>query len=202
MQWLENSSYLAACTLCQQNLSIDHCIRLLCYHVFHWNCLNNYGESITSANQGSGDISVNCPSCNVPLAPPTDISSPLAEEIRKQLSTAQWCRANLSRSSPLPTSNNISNDIVIRNNISENGPKLSSQLAPAFHPLPQPPPVVIPFNHDNPLDCDEFINSVPNARKFFNGNHVFYDSHTNIRDVDEDKYRRRSMLETIYKWLR
>ncbi|XP_074604730.1 zinc finger protein-like 1 homolog [Brevipalpus obovatus] len=196
LQWLEDSSYQPVCILCNQNLSSDTCVRLLCFHIFHWNCLDNHAKNLT-ANSSQSDSIINCPTCRGPLVPPNEVSSPLAEELRRLLSTAQWCRANLSRS--FSTLNDSSKGSPGKNNLVEYTPKVITKMSESFR---QSPPVVIPLSHlTNSLDCDD-LNSVTNARKLNNSNHLHHHSHTTILDVDENKYRRRSVKESISKWLR
>ncbi|KAH9507220.1 Zinc finger protein-like 1 [Bulinus truncatus] len=95
LQWLQDSDYSPLCTLCHQNLSDeDHgdCIRLTCYDVFHWNCLNQYAQRLPPQTAPAG---YTCPICNACIFPPPNLASPVADAVKILLQQVNWARAGL-----------------------------------------------------------------------------------------------------------
>ncbi|XP_072025943.1 zinc finger protein-like 1 homolog [Amphiura filiformis] len=92
LQWLQDSDYSTKCTLCNNQLEDNEVVRLICYDVFHWMCLNDYAKQLPSHTAPAG---YTCPSCNTGVFPPSNMVSPVAQSLREMLSKVNWARAGL-----------------------------------------------------------------------------------------------------------
>ncbi|ALC47418.1 CG5382 [Drosophila busckii] len=92
LQWLRDSDYISNCTLCGTTLEQGECVRLVCYHVYHWDCLNARQASLPANTTPSGH---QCPSCNVEIFPTSNLVSPVAEALKKYLAQVNWGRNGL-----------------------------------------------------------------------------------------------------------
>ncbi|XP_013398399.1 zinc finger protein-like 1 homolog isoform X2 [Lingula anatina] len=95
LQWLQDSDYNPVCTLCQRSLADEdagNCVRLLCYDVFHWSCLNAYAQQLPANTAPAG---YQCPACKTGIFPANNIASPVADALRTLLSEVNWARAGL-----------------------------------------------------------------------------------------------------------
>ncbi|XKL69516.1 hypothetical protein PGB90_007285 [Kerria lacca] len=92
LKWLQDGDYNPICELCSSNLSEDECVRLVCYHVFHWHCLNDYAKQLPATMAPAG---YTCPICNSHIFPPSNLVSPVADVLRKKFETVNWARAGL-----------------------------------------------------------------------------------------------------------
>uniref|UniRef100_A0A336M4K7 Zinc finger protein-like 1 homolog n=1 Tax=Culicoides sonorensis TaxID=179676 RepID=A0A336M4K7_CULSO len=96
LQWLKDSDYDSSCKLCGNPLESEDnekdCVRLICYHVFHWDCLNQFQLSLPSNTAPSGR---KCPMCSDPIFPPPNLVSPVCEALRNRLSQVNWGRNEL-----------------------------------------------------------------------------------------------------------
>lgn len=92
LQWLQDSDYNPICEICTKSLSEGECIRLTCYHVFHWTCAEGKYRALPRTTAPAG---YQCPSCATPVFPPPNLVSPVAEELREKLAGVNWARAGL-----------------------------------------------------------------------------------------------------------
>ncbi|XP_005101889.1 zinc finger protein-like 1 homolog [Aplysia californica] len=95
LQWLQDSDYSPLCTLCNRGLSDEECgecVRLSCYDVFHWSCLNQYAQQFPAHTAPAG---YTCPLCNSCIFPQTNLASPVADALRSLLKQVNWARAGL-----------------------------------------------------------------------------------------------------------
>lgn len=92
LQWLEDSDYNPRCQFCSQDLADEPCVRLICYHVFHWVCLDKYARSLPEDTAPAG---YTCPACQDCIFPPENLVSPVAETLREVLKDVNWARAGL-----------------------------------------------------------------------------------------------------------
>ncbi|XP_074644056.1 zinc finger protein-like 1 isoform X2 [Tubulanus polymorphus] len=94
LRWLQDSDYNPVCLLCNNHLQQDHlpCVRLLCYDIFHWDCINNYAKKLPKNTAPAG---YQCPVCKSGLFPSVNQVSPVAESLRTLLSQVNWARAGL-----------------------------------------------------------------------------------------------------------
>lgn len=92
LHWLQDSDYNPVCTLCNGSLAEGDVVRLICFDVFHWGCLNSYASSLPTNTAPAG---YTCPNCKAAVFPPENQVSPVADQLRKVLSTAPWARVGL-----------------------------------------------------------------------------------------------------------
>ncbi|XP_030369225.1 zinc finger protein-like 1 homolog [Scaptodrosophila lebanonensis] len=92
LQWLRDSDYISNCTLCGTTLEQGDCVRLVCYHVFHWDCLNARQAGLPANTAPRGH---QCPSCNVEIFPASNLVSPVADALKNYLSQVNWGRNGL-----------------------------------------------------------------------------------------------------------
>jgi len=89
VSWLQDNDYNPNCSLCQRSLTetSEETIRLICYDLFHWSCLDEYFRSFPSHTAPDG---YTCPICNTCIFPPSNLVSPVADHIRRKLATVNW----------------------------------------------------------------------------------------------------------------
>ncbi|PNI93918.1 ZFPL1 isoform 6, partial [Pan troglodytes] len=92
LQWLQDSDYNPNCRLCNIPLASRETTRLVCYDLFHWACLN---ERAAQLPRNTAPAGYQCPSCNGPIFPPTNLAGPVASALREKLATVNWARAGL-----------------------------------------------------------------------------------------------------------
>ncbi|KAL9899056.1 zinc finger protein-like 1 homolog [Glossina fuscipes fuscipes] len=92
LDWLQDADYVANCTLCSTGLEEGECVRLVCYHVFHWECLNARQSSLPGNTAPSGH---QCPTCKTEIFPTSNLVSPVGDALKQQLSKVNWGRNGL-----------------------------------------------------------------------------------------------------------
>ncbi|XP_064143888.1 zinc finger protein-like 1 isoform X2 [Loxodonta africana] len=92
LQWLQDSDYNPTCRLCNMPLATRDTIRLICYDLFHWACLN---ERATQLPRNTAPAGYQCPNCNGPIFPASNLAGPVASALREKLATVNWARAGL-----------------------------------------------------------------------------------------------------------
>lgn len=92
LHWLQDSDYNPVCTLCNGSLAEGDVVRLICFDVFHWACLNSYAASLPTNTAPAG---YSCPNCKSTVFPPENQISPVADQLRQMLATAPWARVGL-----------------------------------------------------------------------------------------------------------
>lgn len=95
LQWLQDSDYSPDCPLCTRSLSDEtcgECVRLTCYDVFHFACLNQYAQQLPANTAPAG---YSCPTCKAGIFPPSNMVSPVADNLRQMLSKVNWARTGL-----------------------------------------------------------------------------------------------------------
>lgn len=92
IQWLKDSDYVSNCTLCGHTLENGDCIRLICYHVFHWECLNARQSGLPPTTAPGGHT---CPICSNAIFPPPNLISPVADMLKSRLGQVNWGRNEL-----------------------------------------------------------------------------------------------------------
>ncbi|XP_032818575.2 zinc finger protein-like 1 isoform X1 [Petromyzon marinus] len=95
LQWLQDSDYSPDCPLCSTALAGGDTVRLMCYDVFHWACLNTMAAQLPPNTAPAGYC---CPSCKAPIFPSPNLAGPVATALRAQLSSVNWARAGLGLS--------------------------------------------------------------------------------------------------------
>ena len=92
LAWLQDSDYNPNCEFCHGPLADDDCVRLVCYHLYHWVCLDHHCRSLPAATAPAG---YTCPVCSAAIFPPDNLVSPVADQLRKVLQDVNWARAGL-----------------------------------------------------------------------------------------------------------
>ncbi len=85
------------------NLSDGSTVRLTCYDLFHWDCLNKCASSLPPNTAPAG---YTCPNCEVCVFPPSNLVSPVGEALKKKLINVNWARIRLG----LPLASTPQND--------------------------------------------------------------------------------------------
>ena len=89
LSWLQDNDIGEDCALCQRSLTQtgEETIRLICYDLFHWTCLNEYFRSFPNHTAPAG---YTCPTCRTCVFPPENLVSPVADHLRTKLTQADW----------------------------------------------------------------------------------------------------------------
>ncbi|KAJ8949230.1 hypothetical protein NQ318_022742 [Aromia moschata] len=174
LQWLQDSDYNSICELCSKDLVPDDSIRLTCYHVFHWSCLDHFSRQLPPTTAPRG---YTCPSCKSPLFPAPNLTF-----LEKKLAGVNWARAGLG----LPLLSEEREVKAVINHVGTSMPRAT----------PSPSHSVVDVDDHGAFNRTDSYQISSNRR-------IFQD----IRDVktvgfdhDEDKYKRRSILELIGNW--
>ncbi|XP_042296460.1 zinc finger protein-like 1 [Sceloporus undulatus] len=218
LQWLQDSDYNPNCRLCNTLLSTKETVRLVCYDLFHWSCLN---EMVSQLPKNTAPAGYQCPSCQGPLFPPANLVSPVASALQDKLSTVNWARSGLGL--PLIDETEVVQETDSHNatdytdwssftNLSSEETAQQTPYSPSF-PSPQQPQqslnngglqeqhTVISMND---LGADSVtINAASSPRKVYDTREggVGRASEVHI-DSDEDKYRRRPALGWLAQLLK
>ena len=88
---MQDSDCNPICILCSDALSTRECIRLTCYHVYHWGCFNLYAKSLSENEKPN----YTCPTCNNRVIPASNYVSIVADALRAKLSEVNWARPSL-----------------------------------------------------------------------------------------------------------
>jgi len=94
LAWLQDSDYSPDCQFCCGPLQSpeSECVRLVCYCLFHWVCLEQHCRSLPPSTAPAG---YTCPACSSPIFPPDNLVSPVADQLRRKLQDVNWARAGL-----------------------------------------------------------------------------------------------------------
>ncbi|XP_013787335.1 zinc finger protein-like 1 [Limulus polyphemus] len=215
LQWLQDSDYDPLCQLCKVPLGKDTCVRLLCYHVFHWQCLDKFASQLAPNTAPAG---FTCPTCGSGIFPASNLVSPVADSLRKLLVTVTWAREGLG--TPL-----IDGKIIIEKNQTRQLPDDSSPATGTNQYNVLPPPSCQPETSSNPNTTTTYnlvtVDAIANNRadhfsvtgpftagQYLSSTRKVYDATLDDSfcassvDHDEDKYKRRSALEWFARWFK
>ncbi|XP_055948864.1 zinc finger protein-like 1 homolog [Argiope bruennichi] len=201
IQWLQDSDYNPNCHICKTELAEGDCIRLTCYHVFHWDCLNKYALSMSPQTPQEG---YTCPVCNGCIFPPSNVVSPVAEALRNALLNVNWARVGLGYPA---IENNLLDESSHSNNVQFSPLRAASSLP--LESSAKPAPINInsavsqmDMNSVRPEPYGaSYTTSYTSPRKLYDATehgHV----RAPTRDHDEDKYKRRSAFEWFGRWFK
>ncbi|KAK7104767.1 zinc finger protein-like 1 [Littorina saxatilis] len=219
LQWLQDSDYNPICSLCNRSLSDEdcgECIRLTCYDVFHWLCLNQHCQQLPSNTAPAG---YTCPTCNTCVFPPANLATPVAEAMRRLLQQVNWARAGLGlplidepNLPPPPAPGRLENDSALMTSTPLKGDN-SQGATPATGNFNRPSAQVPPYSA-NPtphaqggghsvINVDEGTSArqFSHPRKLFDSTKddgLFNQSH----DHDDDKYKRRPAFQWLAQWFK
>ncbi|XP_023240437.1 zinc finger protein-like 1 isoform X2 [Centruroides sculpturatus] len=215
LQWIQDSDYDPICQLCKQELSEGECVRLICYHVFHWNCLDNYACQLPAHTAPAG---YTCPTCKTVLFPQKNLVSPVCDALKAKLQNVNWARPGLG----LPV---IDDNLTSKNSKSVTQKEMdvpSEQIAASLGDTSKSPKSEIPRSHiptkphsvvsmegmNHNFQIDPYNNSSVFSAAHLSSPRKLYDStgHDAFRpmpiDHDEDKYKRRSAMEWFSRWFK
>ncbi|XP_042337252.1 zinc finger protein-like 1 [Plectropomus leopardus] len=188
--------------------------------VFHWSCLNNLASRLPLHTAPAG---YQCPTCQGPVFPPSNLASPIADVLKEQLSSVNWARAGLGLpliEEPIGVLEETSaNDVTDYTDWSTFDAQEQSNIYPGHSystSLSAAPNSVSPpaqddlggprkngdpnmqehavVNFNNTTACDTItLHAASSPRKIYDTRDVGHSSVTQI-DFDDDKYRRRPTL--------
>ena len=92
LQWLRDCDCNPVCILCNEPLKSGDCVRLTCYHVYHWPCIDTHARNLPATTAPAG---YTCPTCNAGIFPESNLVSPVADVLRQKLAGVNWARAGL-----------------------------------------------------------------------------------------------------------
>ncbi|KAF4532259.1 hypothetical protein B566_EDAN004346 [Ephemera danica] len=212
LQWLQDSDYKPICELCSRDLAQEDCVRLICYHVYHWACLDQFARQLPPHTAPAG---YSCPCCKKGLFPAGNLVSPVADVLREVLAGVNWARAGLGL--PLLSEDREQKPVLERRAIvaadgaadpsspslnhavpdsSRNTPKRSMQQSlPATTSNNQYSVVHVEAETGAAFSRSDSL-SQP-MRKVFG---AIDESKSMLCDHDEDKYKRRSAMEWLRRW--
>jgi len=91
--WITDSVFSPKCTLCSDDLVNGETVRLLCFHIVHWSCLDSWAKSLPATTAPAG---YTCPVCQrMCLFPALNQVSPIADALRNRLADVNWARVGL-----------------------------------------------------------------------------------------------------------
>ncbi|XP_022188597.1 zinc finger protein-like 1 [Nilaparvata lugens] len=192
LKWLQDSDYEAVCYVCLRDLKSEDCVRLLCYHIVHWKCLDTAARALPQTTAPAG---YKCPQCDFPIFPPLNLVSPVADILRERLAGVNWARVGLG----LPL---LSEEIEVRPVTEGNSTE-----------PPKPMCIENGMSNDAVVHVEDPILPFGPSETF---GHVPRRTHQNVDesapligsdvlhypDHDENKYKRRSASEWIFRWLK
>lgn len=210
LAWLQDSDYNPDCAFCNSPLSEEECVRLTCYCLYHWNCLDNHCRNLPATTTPEG---YTCVQCDALIFPAENLVSPVADELRKQLQDVNWARAGLGLPlidatkerkpvpipvGPRPTPEgqdrtgdpmNIAHELIAAKKSDQRTGSTSGQPGPSGNWK----------GGDTVVEFD-----TPTSRRL---NTEFPDLATSPLiagdpDSDANKYKRRAPTDLLYRWLR
>ncbi|XP_008549102.1 zinc finger protein-like 1 [Microplitis demolitor] len=208
LQWLQDSDCNPICTLCSNELKNGDCVRLVCYHVYHWPCLDQHARSLPSTTAPAGYV---CPTCKYPIFPAPNLVSPVADVLKEKLVSVNWARAGLG----LPLLSNDRESLAQESKL----PSIETTVFQNHVPPPASPSVATARTSSNVNSINTHINNVHSMNN--NSNHrqqgppysvvnmestnqldrkIFatHDDSKNMSiDHDENKYQRRPALDRL-----
>lgn len=212
LQWIQDSDYDPICQLCKQELSEGECVRLVCYHVFHWNCLDNYACQLPAHTAPAG---YTCPTCKAVLFPHKNLVSPVSDALKTKLQNVNWARSGLGLpviddnltciSSTLKEVDKPSEQVM---SMPVETSKLQKVEVPRSHKPTEPHSVVSMDGINHNFQIDPYTSTSVFSAAHLSSPRKLYDSteHDAFRpmpiDHDEDKYKRRSAMEWFSRWFK
>uniref|UniRef100_A0A182IUE4 Zinc finger protein-like 1 homolog n=1 Tax=Anopheles atroparvus TaxID=41427 RepID=A0A182IUE4_ANOAO len=216
IQWLKDSDYDSNCMLCGSPRESDDCVRLICYHVFHWKCLNAR-QQMLSPNTAPGGHT--CPICSDPIFPPGNLVSPVADVLRVRLGQVNWGRNELglpllldekrvhSKSFPIASTNPVTEAPivgmeatatpngaaaygVVHSGLTQTRAAGSSNASLSGKDRPDSPHSIV--------NLDQYVN-VANSRRT---TLLSREQPIGGSDRDDNKYKRRTPHEIFSRWSR
>eukprot|EP00095_Tigriopus_kingsejongensis_P000476 maker-scaffold1054_size66621-snap-gene-0.13 protein:Tk00476 transcript:maker-scaffold1054_size66621-snap-gene-0.13-mRNA-1 annotation:"zinc finger 1" len=199
LQWLQDSDYQPNCQLCRQDLADEPCVRLICYHVFHWVCLDKYAREMP---QDTAPAGYTCPTCQDCIFPAPNLESPVADALRSVLKDVNWARAGLG--------------LALLEAHIEKRPEFNVPEGPRPTPEGQPtdggnsntPLERVGVHHmasrqkDQVIDFEATPRNVPKASAGIDLDALSASPLIRDPDNDDNKYKRKSAVEMFTRWWR
>lgn len=218
LQWLQDSDYNPICELCSGLLSEAECVRLICYHVYHWQCLDNYAGRLPSITTSAG---YTCPSCNTAIFPPSNLVSPVADILKNKLNNATWAHTavespTVNENNELIQSDEVSSVVVnsFNTNLNTTVTTTNGTNSKENGTVYSTPNLSNRKNYENHISTGDAIVYVEEPTILFNRpdtpyghvprrlTHITEETETLIKkfDHDENKYHRRAPGERLNRW--
>ncbi|XP_030763418.1 zinc finger protein-like 1 [Sitophilus oryzae] len=183
LQWLQDSDYNSICEICSKDLNTEDSIRLTCYHVFHWSCLDHYSRQLPPTTAPRG---YTCPSCKSPLFPAPNLISPVADVLKEKLAGVNWARAGLG----LPL---LSEEREVKSIVNH----VNSSVNQDLRSTPSPSHSVVNVDDHGAFNRIDSYHGVSSNRKTFQD---IREVKPSSFDHDDDKYKRRPIFELVTTW--
>ncbi|EAL69198.1 hypothetical protein DDB_G0276489 [Dictyostelium discoideum AX4] len=139
VSWLTDCEFEdSVCGVCKGKFDVDDnddSVRLLCYHLYHPECIDVY---VAALPQNSSVESYPCPKCPEPILPSNDKQSLLANSIRDRFSVSSWAGDYLKsfkKQNSNSNNNNNDNNNPKSNGITNgiNGTHINNATSPEFY---------------------------------------------------------------------
>ncbi|KTG45976.1 hypothetical protein cypCar_00021991 [Cyprinus carpio] len=195
LQWLQDSDYNPNCSLCSQPLDSQDTVRLVCYDLFHWSCLNELASRQPLYTAPAG---YQCPTCQGPVFPPSNLASPVADMLREQLSYVNWARAGLGLpliEDPPKSEESTTHDITCYSEWSSfETPTVD--ITSNLTPTSLPPDQDVEHMHKNGEMSAQNHSAISMSTTSTTDTITINTGHSAVMqiDFDDDKYRRRPAL--------
>ncbi|XP_012266233.1 zinc finger protein-like 1 homolog [Athalia rosae] len=211
LRWLRDSDYSPACTLCAGALTDADCVRLTCYHVFHWACVDAYARNLPPTTAPAG---YTCPTCGIEIFPQPNLVSSVADVLKAKLAGVNWARAGLG----LP----LLSDDRERKPAQERKVSVSEvSLSYQSHTTTPSPSIATPRTSSNVNSINSNSNSIHSSAQksgppysvvnvepsmpFSNqATKKVFEAYDDPKDLpydhDENKYQRKSAIEWFLRW--
>uniref|UniRef100_A0A182PTU6 Zinc finger protein-like 1 homolog n=1 Tax=Anopheles epiroticus TaxID=199890 RepID=A0A182PTU6_9DIPT len=207
IQWLKDSDFDSNCTLCGSPRESDDCVRLICYHVFHWKCLNARQQMLPPNTAPGGHT---CPICSEPIFPPSNLVSPVADVLRVRLGQVNWGRnelglplildekhdTNYTKASANPLGNQNGGGTMI--GYSDDHGTVPGNRAVSGNSMNPVSNKERPETPHSVLNLDAYVN-IANSRR---STLLAREPPIGGTDRDDNKYKRRTPKEIFSRWSR
>ena len=199
VNWLQDSDYNPVCSMCNVNLNEGgNTVRLLCYHVFHWECMVKKYSALSTNTAPAG---YTCHTCQEPLFPPKHQAGPVVDALKSALSGEKWAREGLG----LPLLELERNKAALEESKPEkdlHGSTTNQLDSESFENTSDLVNIVTHHPAFKPTSFSE-SSETSHREKYAEKNHFNIDAIApNTKDSDDNKYARRSLLTIISNFLK
>nr|CAB3267937.1 ZF-like 1 zinc finger protein [Phallusia mammillata] len=92
LNWLKDSDYNPSCALCNVSLLEGDVVRLMCYDIFHTDCLESHYRSLPPNTAPAG---YKCYTCDSPIFPALNQAGRVVDILKETLAKFSWSRVGL-----------------------------------------------------------------------------------------------------------
>ncbi|KAF6216785.1 hypothetical protein GE061_001135 [Apolygus lucorum] len=187
LEWLKDSDYDPTCKFCAKPFANKECLRLICLHLYHWDCLDEYCSTFPSTTAPAG---YTCLHCDSSIFPPPNASSLIADYCREKLASVNWGRNGLGL--PLLSQDGVDS---ADHEYKYKNPNMS-ELAPLLSPNSSSRSNTLILFEDDQIHSRGADSQIPRRV------HPSLENALSM-DADDDKYARRSAAQPLswIKWL-